>query len=92
MSHPGDTGVGPVSASDQADQTDRAAGATLHKLRSPVTAIIGFADLLNRNVERGTATPELLRERLARIRSAAEQVDALLDALAEALRRERAPR
>ena len=53
----------------------------IHQLRSPVTAIIGFADTLARSAERGTLPSERLIDRLARIRTSAEQINALLDEL-----------
>ena len=78
MSQPRDESAPPPSGSTAAGPST---GAVLHRLRSPVTAIIGFADTLTRSIDRGTATPEVLRDRLARIRSAAEHIDALLDDL-----------
>jgi len=44
---------------------------------------MGFAETLQRAVERGTATPERLTERLQRIRAAAERINGLLDELQE---------
>ena len=86
MSQSGDESASPPSSPEHAGHAGQTPGALLHRIRSPLTAIIGFADVLSRNVERGATTPEVLRDRLDRIKSAAQRIDALLDALGEALR------
>jgi hypothetical protein len=42
---------------------------------------MGYADTLARGVEQGTVTPETVLDRLVRIKSAAEQIGALLNDL-----------
>ena len=55
--------------------------AVLHRLRSPLTAIMGMAEVLTRSAERGTLTPERLVDRLAHIRAAADRINTLLNEL-----------
>ena len=53
----------------------------LHQIRSPLTAVIGFAETLSAQVGAGTLEPGRLKDRLIRIAQAARRVDALLDTL-----------
>jgi len=54
---------------------------TLHRVRSPLTVVIGFAETL---VSRGSVLPEdRLTDRLNRIIAAARRIDAMLDELGE---------
>lgn len=58
-------------------------GRLIHTAKSPLTAIIGFAESLARQAEAGTVTQERLVDRLGRIRQAAERVAVLLDEMGE---------
>jgi signal transduction histidine kinase len=54
----------------------------LHKIRSPLTVIIGFAETLAGRARSGAITQERLGDRLQRISEAARRVDSMLDELA----------
>ena len=64
----------------------------LHQLRSPVAAIIGYAELLTRTTSRGDVPREKLLHRLARIHDSANRINTLLDELEHLPEFARAPR
>lgn len=68
-------------ATREPDLTPRTPSVVLHQVRSPITAIIGFAETLARSAERGTLSPEKLIDRLGRIRDSAMRINCLVDEL-----------
>ena len=56
-------------------------GVVIHRMRSSITAISGYAQMLVHGLDSGTLPPDKLRDRLERIRHAAEQLNTQLDDL-----------
>jgi signal transduction histidine kinase len=57
-----------------------------HDLRSPLTAIRGYAQLLDRQIERGLDDPDSTRDGLAHIQRSAMRMAALIDELVDVAR------
>ncbi len=53
----------------------------IHRIRSPLTVIVGFAETLATRAAAGEISRERLHDRLVRINEAARKIDAMLDEL-----------
>lgn len=80
-----------VDAAERETSGASSVAALLHRARSPLTAVVGFAESLAARATAGTLTTERLVDRLGRIRVAAQRIEALLDELGEAMDGRREP-
>jgi hypothetical protein len=60
--------------------------ATAHELRTPVTAVLGYAQLLQRRVERGALTLDRVQQPIRAIADHAQRMDRLITLLLESIR------